>query len=321
MNPPFNITSNILKYVSEISIIIGQLEGMTLPEVSIDLRRKNRIRTIFSSLVIEGNQLTKEQVTAVLDGKPVIGRKKDIQEVKNAIVAYDRMSEYKPYSLKSFLNAHQIMLKHLDDDAGNIRTSNVGIFKEDVVAHVAPKYTMVPQLIDDLFLFLKKNKDIHMLILSSIFHYEVEFIHPFKDGNGRIGRLWQSVLLTSWNPIFEFLPIESLIRQNQDMYYNVLGECDKQGDSTLFIDFMLSIILATLKEYIDQLKPQPLSSSDRLKLYKKKINNLSFSRKDYLKHFKTLSTATASRDLKKGIDDKLLIKSGSKNTTTYRYSG
>ena len=292
-----------------------------MPEVSIDLRRKNRIRSIFSSLVIEGNQLTKEQVTAVLDGNPVIGRKKDIQEVKNAISAYDRMPEYKPHSLKAFLKAHNIMLRHLVDDAGRIRTSNVGIFKEGVVAHVAPKYTMVPQLMDDLFLFIKKNKDIHMLILSSIFHYEVEFIHPFKDGNGRMGRLWQSVLLTSWNPIFEFLPIESLIRQNQDKYYTVLGECDKKGDSTLFIDFMLSIILETLQEYFEQLKPKPLSSIDRLNLYKKTINIQPFSRKDYLKHFKTLSTATASRDLKKGVDDKLLIKSGAQNTTTYRYSG
>ena len=160
-----------------------------------------------------------------------------------------------------------------------------------------------------------------MLILSSIFHYEVEFIHPFKDGNGRMGRLWQSVLLASWNPIFEFLPIESLIRQNQDKYYTVLGECDKKGDSTLFIDFMLSIILATLQEYFEQLKPKPLSSIDRLNLYKKTINIQSFSRKDYLKYFKTLSTATASRDLKKGVDDKMLIKSGAQNTTTYRYLG
>jgi Fic family protein len=319
MNPPYSITPKILKLVSNISIIIGQIEGLTLPEISIDLRKENRIRTIYSSLIIEGNQLTKEQITAVIDGKPVIGKQKDIQEVKNAIKAYDNIQKYKPDSLSSFLKAHKTMMQNLLDDAGKLRCSNVGIFKEDKVAHVAPKHTFVPQLMSNLFEFIKKSVDLHVLILSSIAHYEIEFIHPFIDGNGRMGRLWQTVLLRQWNPLFEFLPIESLIRQNQDTYYMILGECDKNGNSTLFIEFMLDIILKTITEYFQQLKPSPLNGIDRLNIYKKYNDNKNFSRKNYMNYFKKISPATASRDLNKGVEEKILNKFGNKNTTTYNF--
>jgi Fic family protein len=319
MNPPYSITSKILDHVSKISIILGQIAGLTLPEISIELRKENRIRTIYNSLMIEGNQLTKEQVTAVINGKPVVGKNKDIQEVKNAINAYNDIQKYKFDSFKSFLGAHKTMMERLVDDAGKIRSSNVGIFKDDKVAHMAPKYTLVPQLMTDLFNFIKNDTDINMLILSSIAHYEIEFIHPFKDGNGRMGRLWQTVLLKEWHPLFEYLPIESLIRQNQETYYSVLGECDKIGDSTLFIEFMLEIILSTLTEYFEQLNPKPLNSTDRLLVYKKHNINKCFSRKDYMKYFKNISSATASRDLNKGIQENLLKKLGDKNTTTYQF--
>ncbi|RAP36106.1 cell filamentation protein Fic [Candidatus Marinamargulisbacteria bacterium SCGC AAA071-K20] len=319
MNPPFKITPNILKSVTDISLLLGKYEGLQFPIPTISLRRENKIRTIYSSLVIEGNNLSKEQVTALLDGKPVIGKKKDIQEVQNAIKAYDLFSTYKPHSLKSFLSAHKVMLEHLVDDAGKIRTANVGIFNGSKVAHVAPKYTFVPKLMDDLFSFVKRNKDINILILSSIFHYEVEFIHPFKDGNGRMGRLWQSVMLYNWNPLFEFLPIESLIRQSQKEYYKVLGVCDKSGESTLFIEFMLDIILQTLSEFMEFIKPQPLNATGRLELFKTQRGESSFSRKDYLSFFKTISTATASRDLSNGVAKKIITKEGNQNTSVYKF--
>jgi len=317
MKPPFEITPKILNLVSEISGLLGKYEGLQFPTPSISLRKKNRIRTIYSSLVIEGNGLSKEQVTALLDGKPVVGKKKDITEVKNAIEAYEQFSNFKGFSLKSFLNAHKIMLNHLIEDAGRLRNENVGIFDGSRVAHVAPKYTFVPMLMDDLFAYLKTNQDINMLILSSVCHYEIEFIHPFKDGNGRMGRLWQSVLLYHWNPLFEYLPIESLVRQNQDEYYKVLGDCDKKGNSTLFIEFMLSVIEQTLLEFMALIKPDPLTAESRLELFKGKLNKEFFSRKDYLAFFKTISTATASRDLASGMDVGSLKKEGTKNISVY----
>lgn len=319
VTPPYSITSKILDLVSNISRVVGQIEGLTLPEISIDLRKENRIQTIYSSLMIEGNQLTKAQITSVINGKPVIGKEKDIQEVKNAIRAYDTIPTYRCDSLTSFLKAHKTMMACLIHDAGTFRSSNVGIFNGDKVAHVAPKYTLVPQLMADLFDFIKNSTDVHPLILSSVAHYEIEFIHPFKDGNGRMGRLWQTVLLRQWNPLFEYLPIESFIRQHQDTYYSVLGECDTLGHSTLFIEFMLDIILRTLEEYIESLKPTPLRPIDRLNIYKNHHPNTRFSRKDYMNHFKTISSATASRDLNKGVEESILKKIGDKNTAEYQY--
>ncbi len=317
MKPPYEITSLVLQYVTEISLLLGKYEGLNFPSPSVNLRRENRIKTIYSSLVIEGNSLSKKQITAVIDGKPVLGSKKDIQEVKNAIVAYDSMSTYKITSITSFLSAHKCMLKQLIDDAGRFRTQNVGVFAGGKVAHVAPKYTFVPQLMDDLFLFMKNNPTTNVLILSSICHYEIEFIHPFKDGNGRMGRLWQTAMLSHWNPIFEFLPIESLIRENQEEYYTVLGLCDKKGDSTLFIEFMLSIIKKTLFNFMEEINPQPMHPKERLQLFKKHSNLAGFTRKDYVSFFKTISTATASRDLALGVTEAILKKSGNKNTSGY----
>lgn len=317
MNPPFTITTTILNAVTDISLFLGKYEGLQFPVPTVLLRRENKIRTIYSSLVIEGNALSKEQVTALLDGKPVVGRQKDIQEVQNAIKAYDMFSKYKPHSLTSFLAAHKIMLDNLVEDAGKLRTANVRIFNENHVAHVAPKYTLVPSLMDNLFLFLKKNAELNPLILSSIFHYEIEFIHPFRDGNGRMGRLWQSVMLAHWNPLFEFLPIEALIRQNQETYYKVLGSCDKSGESTLFIEFMLDIIRQTLSEFMEFIKPKPLNAMGRLALFRQQRGDASFSRKAYLSFFKTISTATASRDLSHGVSQKILQKKGFQNTSVY----
>jgi Fic family protein len=306
VKPPFSITDNMLNTISVISTLLGKYEGLKFPVPSISLRRENRIRTIYSSLVIEGNPLSKKQVTALLDGKPVIGKKKDIIEVKNAIKAYDAFSTYDGFSLKSFLFAHKTMMTLLIKDSGKLRAEN-------------QKYTFVPTLMSDLFSYINKNKSVNRLILSSVFHYEIEFIHPFKDGNGRMGRLWQSVLLYNWNSLFEYLPIESLIRQNQKEYYNVLGQCDKNGNSTLFIEFMLSIIEKTLVEFMDFIKPDPLTMDSRLALFKSKFEDTSFSRKEYLKFFKTVSTATASRDLANGVLKKMIIKKGKKNTSVYSF--
>ena len=319
MTPPFSITGNILNTVADISQKLGKLDALLIPGVSVELRRENQIKTIYSSLVIEGNSLSKQQMTAILDGKPVIGHKNDILEVKNAINTYDHIPEFNPFKLKDFLLAHGMLMAGLIDDSGEIRSKNVGVIKKDVVAHMAPKHTFVPQLMGDLFDYINEDKN-HMLITSSVFHYEVEFIHPFSDGNGRMGRLWQSVLLSHFNPLFRYIPVESLIRKNQQAYYDALEKSDKEGTSTSFIEFILEIINQTIDEFIKEVDYTPTTPGDRIKYFQKNWKEKSFTRKDYLNSFKTISTATASRDLKDYTDRKILRKEGSLNQSRYFFT-
>jgi Fic family protein len=319
MNPPFSITNKMINVITEISQLLGKYEGLQYPKPVIKLRQENRVRTIHSSLLIEGNRLTKEQVTAILNGKQVIGPKKDIKEVKNAIKAYGLLASFNILSINSLLNAHKILMSGIATDAGKLRSRNVGVFEGRKVAHIAPKHTFVPKLISDLFIFLKKENNINPLILSSICHYELEFIHPFSDGNGRLGRLWQTAILYNWQNIFEFIPIESVIKNNQSDYYDVLGKCDKAGNSTLFIEFMLTIIYQAVSDFMQQIKPEPLTASNRLQLFNDKNQTTVFSRKEYLSFFKKISTATASRDLSFGVKQGLLLKKGDKARTLYQF--
>jgi Fic family protein len=319
MKPPFNITSQIVNLCTDISRIVGQCEGLTLSPLAPQLRRHNRIRTIQSSLAIEGNILSESQVTDILENKRVIGPAKDILEVKNAVKAYDLMKTYDIYSLKSFLSAHKILMQGLIEDAGKIRSRNVGVVKGKEVVHMAPKYTMVPKLLDSLFYFLKQEKETHSFIKSSIFHYELEFIHPFSDGNGRIGRLWQSAILLNAYPIFEFVPVESMVKIKQKEYYRALALSDKKGNSTPFIEFMLKTILQCLEEFIKDIRLSPQNSQTRLSFAQEHFSKSFFSRKDYMLLHKTISSATASRDLSFGVKNKLLKKSGQKALTMYQF--
>ena len=319
MRPPFHITAEILNLCAEINRLLGQFEGLKIPVPQPQLRRQSRIKTIFSSLAIEGNRLTEQQVTDLINNKRVVGPQKDILEVKNAIKAYDLIHTYKYSRLGSLLKAHQAMLNGLAEDAGSLRVRNVGIFKGREVAHLAPKHQLVPKLMGGLFAFLNRKDNLNPLIKSSVFHYELEFIHPFSDGNGRMGRLWQTVILLKYHPLFEYIPVESIIREKQKEYYKVLAQADKAGDSTRFIEFMLKVIFQAAREFLANVKPQTETAKTRLKLAGDHFQKNPFSRKDYLAFHKNISTATASRDLLFGVKRKILQKSGSKALTIYQF--
>src|SRR5574344_448914 len=215
----------------------------------LELRKENRIKTIHSSLAIENNSLSLEQITAIIEGKRVLGSPNEIQEVKNALQAYELLLTLNPYEEKDLLKAHKLMMADLVKRNGKYRKDGVGIFDGNQVVHLAPPADRVPFLMSDLFEWLK-NSDVHPLIKSCVFHYEFEFIHPFQDGNGRMGRLWQTVILKEWKSVFAWLPIETLIKENQKEYYNVLGVSDSVANSTKFIEFMLSVILKTIEDII-----------------------------------------------------------------------
>ena len=207
MKPPYNITNKTIELIASISEKIGEVNSVHLYRPPAELRRKNRIKTIQSSLEIEGNSLTPDQVTAIIENRRVIAPKNDILEVKNAIKAYDNLEKYKPTSITSFCRAHAVLMDGLIDNPGKIRSTSVGIAKGPAITHVAPPGNIVRSLVKDLFDYLKDGKDL-LLVKSCVFHYEIEFIHPFIDGNGRMGRLWQTVILMKYSPAFEFLPIE-----------------------------------------------------------------------------------------------------------------
>lgn len=246
--PPYDITDEMLELVSEITEDLGKLSSMNDLERLPRLRRVNRIRSILSSLAIENNTLSLEQVTDVIDGKHVLGPQDDIIAVKNAFSVYKMLPELDPFSLEDLLKAHGTMMHGLVEGAGELRTSSVGVINaQGKVIHVAPPHDMVKELMEQLFDWLKTSKT-QMLIRSSIFHYEFEFIHPFADGNGRTGRLWQTALLASWKPIFEWIPIENIIKDNQDEYYRAIGLSTAEGKSNRFILFMLKVIQKAVSE-------------------------------------------------------------------------
>ncbi|MFN7675077.1 Fic family protein [Flavobacterium sp.] len=314
MKPPYDITPKILKLITSISEKLGEVNANYLSKQSPQLRKQNRIKTIHSSLQIEGNTLTEDQITALIEKKRIIGPKKDVLEVLNAIKVYEKLDEYKFNSDKCFLKAHLLLMNGLIDSAGKYRTKGVGIVKENKVEHVAPPFENVPFLMKDLFDYLNDSEEI-TLIKSCVFHYEMEFIHPFLDGNGRMGRLWQTLILMNDYPIFEFLPFETLISQTQDEYYKSLSLSDKNGKSTFFIEYMLDVINKSLENLLSY-NNRILKDIDRLE-YFIKLGAKEFTRKDYMNTFKDLSSATASRDLKKGIDLQLLESVGNLNKTKY----
>ena len=248
--PPFKITSQIIDLISQISEAVGEINSLENSPRHLELRKENRIKTIHSSLAIENNSLSLEQITAIIEGKRVLGSPNEIQEVKNALQAYELLLTLNPYEEKDLLKAHKLMMADLVKRNGKYRKDGVGIFDGNQVVHLAPPADRVPFLMSDLFEWLK-NSDVHPLIKSCVFHYEFEFIHPFQDGNGRMGRLWQTVILKEWKSVFAWLPIETLIKENQVEYYNALNSSDSDANSTNFTVFMLQTILRTIKEIIE----------------------------------------------------------------------
>ena len=315
MKPPYNLTSEILKLVSEVSHKIGEVNASFLTKQSPELRKRNRIRTIQASLSVEGNALSIDQVTAIIENKRVLGPTKDIKEVSNAIEVYKQLNKLNPVNEKTFLSAHKILMQGLIKNAGNYRTAGVGIVKGSQITHLAPPASNVPFLMKDLFDYLKKSNEL-ILIKSCVFHYEMEFIHPFTDGNGRMGRLWQTLLLMQQYAVFEFLPFETLISKNQKQYYLALSTSDKQGESTFFIEFMLKILSNSLDELLKE-RSGPISSSERIRIFLAS-GIKEFTRKNYMTYFKTISSATASRDLLFAVKENLVKKFGDKNKTIYK---
>lgn len=268
--PPFKITSQIIDLISQISEAVGEINSLENSPRHLELRKKNRIKTIHSSLAIENNSLSLEQITAIIEGKRVLGSPNEIQEVKNALQAYELLLTLNPYEEKDLLKAHKLMMADLVERNGKYRKDGVGIFDGNQVVHLAPPADRVPFLMSDLFEWLK-NSDVHPLIKSCVFHYEFEFIHPFQDGNGRMGRLWQTVILKEWKSVFAWLPIETLIKENQVEYYNALNSSDSDANSTNFTVFMLQTILRTIKEIIETEKKITLKITVKITANQKKI--------------------------------------------------
>lgn len=245
--PPFHMTDKMISLIAEISEQVGRITVLQEGTISPHLRRENRIRTIHSSLAIEHNSLSLEQVTAILDGKRVFGNPNEIKEVQNAYEAYELMLRLNPASVDDLLKAHKLMMNGLVSENGRFRSGGVGVFDGEVLIHMAPPAEFVPEHIHNLFAWYQKS-ELHPLIKSAIFHYEFEFIHPFADGNGRMGRMWHSLLLGKWKEMFFWLPIEELIQSRQKEYYDVLSAADKQANSAGFVELMLEIIRDSLTE-------------------------------------------------------------------------
>ncbi len=239
---PYTITEKAADYLAKIVETVTRLEYGTEFKRDIRLHRENRVRTIHSSLAIEGNSLTLDEVTAVIEGKVVAGKQTEIKEVKNAYEAYDKIMTFDPYAIKDFLKAHKLMTDGLVKESGEFRRGDVGVFNGDVAVHIGARPQFVPQLIEDLFSWAQAS-ELHPVLKSAILHYEIETIHPFADGNGRMGRLWQTLLLAKWNTIFAWVPMESILYQNRPQYYQAIEDARKANDSGVFIEFALSAVL------------------------------------------------------------------------------
>ena len=308
--PPFEITTSILDKVAEIAELVGQINAVAGLTTNPMLRRTNRIRTIYSSLAIEQNTLSLEQVTAVLNGKRIIAPPKDIAEVKNAYEIYEMMDSLNPYSVEDLLNAHAVMTRGLTEESGCFRSGPVGVVdKEGNILHFGTLPDYAPGLTMELLDWIK-DSNIHMLIKSCVFHYELEVIHPFADGNGRIGRLWHTLLLTQWKHMFAWLPVESIIHDRQAEYYGAINRSNYEGESTAFIEFMLSAIQEALIEAVQTSGATENMTTDELRWYRIERflkRNTTITNADVRQMF-NVSSATANRILSKFADEGKLQK-------------
>lgn len=310
--PPFEITNAMIDHVAEIAELVGRLTSTNQLSANPTLRRTNRIRTIHGSLAIEQNTLTLEQVTAVLNGKQVLAPPKDIAEVKNAYEIYERLDELDPYSVDDLMTAHGIMTRGLVDESGMFRTRPVGVVdQEGHVLHFGTLPQYVPDLVMELLDWVKSS-DVHMLIRSCVFHYEFELIHPFADGNGRVGRLWHTLLLSKWNPAFAWLPVESMIHARQPEYYAAINASNASGESTAFIEFMLSTIKASLIDAINASVEMSDGSLDKATIRWKQIEKF-LEIHEYIMNADVralcgVSAATANRTLAGFVTEGKLVR-------------
>ena len=319
--PPFEITTAILDEITEIAELVGQVNAVAGLTANPMLRRTNRIRTIYSSLAIEQNTLSLEQVTAVLNGKRVIAPPKDIAEVKNAYEIYEMMDSLNPYSVEDLLNAHAVMTKGLTEESGCFRSGPVGVVdKQGNILHFGTLPDYAPGLTMELLDWVKES-DFHMLIKSCVFHYELELIHPFADGNGRMGRLWHTLLLTQWKPLFAWLPVESIIHDRQDEYYAAINRSNHEGEATAFIIFMQSAIKEALMEAIQTTAAVEALTTDELRWYKVERflkKNGTITNAEVRQMFQ-VSSATANRILARFTDEGKLQKIRIGRSWGYRF--
>ncbi len=318
--PPFRISTRAAGKLAKLERLLGTWSGaLGEPLPSPKLRRQTRIRTVLDTVAIEGNPLTLELATAVLEGKRVIGPAREILEVENANRAYELVSSWDPSRKRDLLTAHCVLMQGLVPDAGRFRTKQVGVLQGDRSAHLAPPPHRVADLMRSLLTFVRHERDAPPLVVAVVFHYELELIHPFSDGNGRIGRLWQHALLRRASPVFEHVPAESLIREHQAEYYAALAAADHSGGSDPFLEFMLDVLLLGLERVSGQLRGHAETGDDRLSKARAALGQRWFGRKEYLALFPRLSTASASRDLAQALGGGLLISKGTRAHTQYRF--
>ena len=292
--PPYTITPQIVQQVAVIVELVTRWSYSDDSALTPQLRRNNRIRTIQASLALENNTLSIEQVTDVLDGKAVVGLPREIQEVRNAFAAYEQVSKWQPRSQSDLLAAHGLLMKGLVDDAGHYRKGGVGIYSDKGLVHMAPPAKMLSGLMADLVEWLA-SAPVHPLIASSVFHYEFEFIHPFADGNGRMGRLWQTLILSKWEPILAYLPVESVIRMRQTAYYEALADADRIARATTFIEFMLQALHDAMTEVL--IKTSVITSGKTSGKIIDALNKNCFMTIPELAHMIGISTRSIERNL------------------------
>lgn len=321
--PPYTITDKMLNYVSDIMKKIGEANYFESLNRYPELRRKSRIRSIHSSLAIENNQLSLFQVEDVINGKMVIGEQKDIQEVKNAYEAYEQIDKVNPYSVDDLKKIHGILTFLIEKDAGKFRNHGEAVYDGNIQIFMAPPHKMVPTLMDNLFNWMIENKDkVNPLILSSVFHYEFVFIHPFHDGNGRTARIWQTAILSNWEKAFTYLPIESMIKKNQEEYYKVIDNCNKAGESTEFIEFILKMINDTIDDVINSRemkdKLELLLSENESKIIECIKRNVLIGAKDIIEQT-SIADRTARRILSKLAENGMIEIVGNNQSPNKKY--
>jgi len=318
--PPFELAPAVLAATAEIMRLVGRYEGSGAQAPQPRLRRENRIRTVRASVAIEGNTLPEEQVSAVLDGRRVVGPAREVREVRNAIEAYALAARLDSRREEHLLRAHRVLMAGLTPDAGCYRRKGVGVLQGSLVAHVAPPAARVPALVEDLLGWAKADRETHPAIKAAVLHYELEFIHPFSDGNGRVGRLWQHVALVRFHPAFEHVPVESVIHERQADYYRTLALSDRAGNATPFLEFALAATRDALAELVGAVRPERATPESRLESARLQFERRDFSRKEYMAVHPSISTATASRDLALGVERRMLRKRGTKALARYRFA-
>lgn len=316
--PPYMITPKMIRHIESIGEGIGRISMVSNLSATPHLRRNNQIKTVQASLNIEGNTLNLEQVTAVIEGKRVLGSAREIQEVHNAFAAYDHIENWNPWKVSHLCEAHGVMMKGLEKNCGIFRKSSVGIHRKGEIVHVAPPAKKVPSLINDLFEWFKRSPD-HPLIKGAVVHYELEFIHPFMDGNGRMGRLWNTLILGKWKPLFYLLPVESVIRDQQKKYYDALRISDAKGESTPLVEFLLEAIHFALQELTPQVTPQATPQVEILiKAITHEMNRIQLMKALSLKDRKYFSLAYLQPALKAGLIEMTLPDKPRSSNQKYR---